>query len=477
MLNKTHLKTLCGSIILGCVAALSAPAYANGAMLDLLKILRDKGSITAEEYELLVNAAQADQEKEEGIKQEAKQVAEEAAAEKVKDIPEIDTKGKLEITSQDVEFSWRIGGRLQHDATWWNADGLTDASYKSGNEFRRARLYASGTVWQVWDFKFEYDFTDTDASMAAIEDAYVRYTGWQPFTVTVGQQKAPFSLNEMTSSKYITFIERSLVVDATSAIVGNRRPGIHLHHYFHDQFTLAGSVSLNRPDNDGAPETLEGEYAITGRATWSPVHNDHTAVHLGAAGGYRNLDGRAFRVRTRPEVHIADRPVDQDGVPADSVTAVGLEGALVYGPFSLQGEYVSFDLDETVAGDGDGDGYYIYGSWFLTGDQRRYNWKGGNFKSVNVKRPLGKGGFGAWEIGVRFSTLDIDDSASLGLGNDGGGEIDNFTGALNWYVNNNIMFRLNYIKTLDCSFTCEDGFGGTIREEPSAVTLRTQVFF
>ncbi|MBI2992988.1 MAG: hypothetical protein HYY48_02285 [Gammaproteobacteria bacterium] len=63
MYSTTTLRTLFGGLVLAWAAALSAPAFAvNDAMMDLLKILRDKGSLTAEEYELLVAASKADAE-------------------------------------------------------------------------------------------------------------------------------------------------------------------------------------------------------------------------------------------------------------------------------------------------------------------------------------------------------------------------------------------------------------------------------
>jgi phosphate-selective porin OprO and OprP len=49
---------------LGCATIASAPALAdNEAMLELLKVLRDNGTITRQAYEQLVNAARADEEK------------------------------------------------------------------------------------------------------------------------------------------------------------------------------------------------------------------------------------------------------------------------------------------------------------------------------------------------------------------------------------------------------------------------------
>ena len=47
----------------------SSPAFAaNETMMDLLKVLRDKGTLTQNEYELLVNASKADKEHIEAIK-------------------------------------------------------------------------------------------------------------------------------------------------------------------------------------------------------------------------------------------------------------------------------------------------------------------------------------------------------------------------------------------------------------------------
>lgn len=470
MFIPTQLRVMCGSVIFGCLTALSTPTLAaNEAMQELLKILRDKGSITNEEYQMLRNAAEADGEEIEAVKQEAEAAADEAK-DAAKSLPDVNTKGKLVITSADGNYEWRIGGRLHYDATWTDRDG-TDIG-NSGQEFRRARLYASGVIDKVWKWKFQYDFTDLDDEpQEGIEDAFVEYTAL-PVSIAVGQKKAPFTLEEMTSSKYITFIERAMVIDAMSSTVGKRRGGLHFHTKFNGQFSLGAAVTGNRV----TAEDFASEYAFTARGTWSPIHNDQQSVHLGVGGGWRNIDD-TLRVRARPGWNLANHPVDTGDVAVDSVTSYGVEGAWVYGPWSLQGEYVQYDADEAagVVVDQDGSGYYVYGSYYLTGETRHYNWKGGNFKATKVRSPFGKGGPGAWEVAARYGSLDLDDAL--------GGEIDAFTAALNWYVNNNIMFRLNYVQVLDCSDTCDLGLGatpstiGTTGGEPSAVTFRTQVFF
>jgi len=65
---KTSSLVLAGALL----GSAMMPAQANNeAMMDLLKVLRDQGTITAENYELLTNAAKADKESVEAIKMDA----------------------------------------------------------------------------------------------------------------------------------------------------------------------------------------------------------------------------------------------------------------------------------------------------------------------------------------------------------------------------------------------------------------------
>ena len=445
---------------------------ANGAMLELLKILRDKGSITEQEYALLRDTAQAEVDKPTGT---AAGPEPEVVA-SAKSLPRITTKGKLEFETEDHKF--RIGGRFQHDVTLVGNDGAGNVG-NSEQQFRRARLYLSGTAWEHWDWKFQFDLEDTDDSSMAIEDAYIRYKGWKPASITVGQRKAPFSISTLTSSKYITFIERSVPTDlftSESIGVGGRSPGITLVNTGKNH-TLAGGFYLLRQRSDDASGSiterkLDDGRGVTGRATWLPVNlSGNRLVHVGAAFGYKHYPNRTVnRFRVRPGVSEGDRIVDSDGsINADDFWGMGLEAASIWGPFAASAEYYYGDFDATGAvGDTDMEGFYVQGSYFLTGENRRY--KKGAFSSVKVKNPMGGGGWGAWEVGLRYSSSDL----GAGIGADSG---EALTAALNWYVNNNMMFKLNYVKTFCDSSgadTCDWGIGDG---DPEYLSFRTQVFF
>ena len=93
------------------------------------------------------------------------------------------------------------------------ATGLP-ASLNDGVALRRARLGVEGTFFKKTDYKFEYDFTRGNGLNAGgVTDAYIRYNFSKPLSVKVGAFKEPFSLEEATSNRYISFIERNMSVN------------------------------------------------------------------------------------------------------------------------------------------------------------------------------------------------------------------------------------------------------------------------
>lgn len=83
---------------------MSLPALAvNDAMMDLLKILRDKGSLTQVEYDLLRNAARADKDKLVAANQDIQKDLEKQITTTTENLPKVTLKGKFKIESQRME--------------------------------------------------------------------------------------------------------------------------------------------------------------------------------------------------------------------------------------------------------------------------------------------------------------------------------------------------------------------------------------
>ena len=484
MLTKTHFKSICGSAILGCLTALTTPAMAaNDAMMDLLRVLKDKGSITQEEYELLSGAAKADDETNSAGQGEIKAAA--------ATLPKIETRGKLELATPDGEFSWRLGGRIHMDATFMNNDTGFDASgaksdptLTSGTEFRRTRLDLTMTLWRVWQAKIQYDFTG--AAAAGFRDVYVRYLfkGAQPGHLTVGNFKEPFSLDELISSNDDTFNEHSI---ATNTFSLSRQIGVQYSTWGHDLWTgtvgVFGEDPVASANHPGAGNDAEG-YSVVGRLTLSPFHTADRVAHLGLAGSWRTPDqgDSGITFGPRPEINQADILVTTGAIPGiEGYTRLGLELAGVYGPVHGQAEYYNVDVnrgDELALGaagmfeDLNFDGYYLQGGWIITGESRPYKFESGTFENPKPRSIVGNGGWGAWEAVARYSHVDLQDDdlgiCMLATAANTCGEQTNLSGGVNWYPTPNFKFTAQYVQVLDIDGGRYDG------AEPGIFQLHTQ---
>jgi phosphate-selective porin OprO/OprP len=342
------------------------------------------------------------------------------------------------LDNEDVMI--KFFGRIQNDWTWITGDDPFDST--DGVEFRRARVGVSGTLYDFVDFKAEYDFAGGDADFA---DVYIGAELPSIGTIQVGHFKEPFSLEEQTSSRFTTFAERAL----PNAFSPARNTGIMLAHHTESK-RLAWAAGVFRPsdsfgdsDSDSQdPDAADAEYAFSGRVTGLPMWEDdgERLVHVGGSFQHRQADNDEFSFSARPEAHFVDAVVSTGAIPADDAQIAAGEAALVLGPFSLQGEYVWTRVNASSgASDADYSGYYVEGSWFLTGEHRHYEAGNARFGRIHPNENVTKnGGKGAWQLAARYSCLDLDDGPSSD-------QIDDVTLGVNWHLNPNARITLNYI--------------------------------
>lgn len=362
-----------------------------------------------------------------------------------------------------AEMTVNVGGRIQVDAAVYD-DG--DNNMGDGTEFRRARIFADGNIDDSWKYKLQLDFADDDLSM---KDAYIQHSSG----IKIGQFKAPFGLEELTSSKYITFMERAMAIGVYSP---SRKIGVGWG-------TKGKSWTFNvMGHGKEAGDSTSGDegWGAAGRLTWAAINNDDMVLHFGGAVSWEEFDdSKEFRLRARPESHNTSvRLVDTGTIEGgDYETRYGLEAAWVWNSLSLQGEWLGattecddecFDGGTLVDGDSfDTGGWYAYVSWLTGGNKRAY--KDGKFGRTKAKN--------AWEFAARWSNLDLSD----GSGNfdevtgtiDGidGGEEDNITLAVNYYVNPYLRFMFNYIIVDDVDGGPNDG------DDPSVFQVRAAMDF
>lgn len=393
------------------LASLSTADARQNDLLNLLKVLNDNGTITEVQYEALkksLNANTPDQKEPETT-----------------DV-QVSTKGGIEIATCDGQYAFELGGRLMVDGAFHDQN---KTSHGNGTELRRARIDIEGVLHGDWGYELGIDFADGGAD---IKDAHVSYNALWPTKIQIGQFKEPFSLEELTNSKHITFMERAL----PNAFVPGRSIGVGARSHG-DAWSAAAGIFGEAFDDDADNEGDEG-WGMTGRATFSPLHSETRVIHFGTSASFRKPDDeKKVSFKQRPESHITDiKYLDTGKIDhTDGVMKYGLEAAGVFGPISLQGEYIFTNVSrDGGAEDVSFDGGYVYVSWFATGETRPYKEKTGRFGRIKPKSK-----HGALELAARYSMMDLNDGAITG------GREENFTFGVNWYINPNIRLMANYI--------------------------------
>ncbi|MBV6416378.1 MAG: Porin O [Steroidobacteraceae bacterium] len=332
-------------------------------------------------------------------------------------------------------------GRLHLDYAAHDADRrpMDDGFY-----LRRARLGLRGKFDDHWSFEVEYDFV----GHGAYKNVSLQYEGWKPGAINLGQFKVPFGLAAMTSSNNLLFIERALPAETFAP---SRRLGVGIERN-RDRYTVA-VMGFGRSIDD-----RDDAHGAGARFTWTPFASDDTVVHLGL-GAMTERPRGDVKVSARPESRVADVKLvntgDLDGV--DRVDRWGLEAAFRSGPLLVQAEWIEAEiLRDAGTGDASVGGWYVAGSWIVTGESRKY--KHGTFKGVTPNR---RGG--ALELTARYSHLDLDD------GDVRGGTERNATLGLNYYLTGHLRFMVNYIDVRSRRRGTSD--------DPDILLLRAQAMF
>ena len=300
------------------------------------------------------------------------------------------------------------------------------------------------------------------AADTSLKDLWVGVRDTPVGAIRIGHQYEPFSLEQLTSSKHLTFLERGL----PDLFAPARNVGLRLHDHVGQRLTWAAGAFVEADDVGFGRG--DGKLNLTGRITGLPVWraDGRRLLHLGLSVSTKDLGDEMFRFRQRPEAHFAPRIVDTGPFAADRVDLVALEAAVNVGPFHAQGEVTWAAADAPSVGDPTFGGWTVQAGFFLTGEHRPYDTARGVFGRLVPRRDaLRSGGYGAWEVAVRASTLDLADGLI------DGGEVDNIALAVNAYLNPATRLMLNWVRS-----ERDDGATG-VRGTARLVLLRLQVAF
>ncbi len=363
-------------------------------------------------------------------------------------------KSGLNLASRSGNLKMKIGGRIHFDAYFFNDDGDRDDfdaalgdQYTSGVTFRRLRLYNAGELYETVGWKLQVELADRQADLA---DAWIELRNLDECLgclfpdILIGQSKEYFSLEWMTSSNYITFLERGLPVQA---FVAGRNSGVSFFKRFlgdQDARVTAGLGWYGNSTDSGQHLWRFGNN-ITGRITWlpwAPCDCEHRWWLVGVSGSYRYDQGLGVRYRVRPDGGLGPRIIDTGVLPAREDIRLGVETAFNFDRWSFQGELIGAHPQITGETAPLLWGWYAYATYQLNGGSRSFRRSRAVFDKTKPCRSFDcseRGHRGQWELAVRYAMLDLEDEDVYG------GTARTLTVGVNWYLNPNFRVMLNYV--------------------------------
>ncbi len=378
----------------------------------------------------------------------------------------------LQIESADNVFRVHVGGTLQADWGWNRASQAVESGpaaigdLQDGADLRRARIRIDGTLYEHIEWVAEYDFANTvendsgTSTQAIGTPSFINaWIGVNDIplvgTVRAGWMKEPISFEFMKSGRWLNFMER---VPGTNSFFTRSAGIMLLNATENERVTWAFGVFHSEDDNFGFGFG-NGEYSEVGRLTWLPWYEDEgqRLLHLGIGAKHSHLDQGQIDFRGRPSVRTL--PGSQEPSLADTGTidgttqdTVDVELAAVRGSWTLQSEYYCTFVHDAVIpnqpippggplGTLFYQGTYVELLYFLTGEYQPYDLKAATFGRVVPQRNFniwdGAGGWGAWQVGIRYGFLDLQDKGVNGA------TLHDIVVGLNWFLNPNTKVQWN----------------------------------
>jgi phosphate-selective porin OprO/OprP len=353
-------------------------------------------------------------------------------------------------------YKWR--GRMFIDGISYDDDNETAAFFGKDREnefgFDTVRLGVQGDIYENIAYVVEVEFEGTEVDFKDVFAEMRTLPGVGRFRA--GHFKEPIGLEELTSSRFITFMHRSY---ATRTFAPGRNYGLMMYNDVDPCQDMTWFLGTFRHDSDDSPSGIathrddRNDWSLDGRLAWLPYYDEPSEgrylVHLGSSYSYRNsLEPAEFGTGA----YIGNQPPIGVGAMAENDTwnQLGAEFAVVWGALSVQSEY----YHAFVTSGEQYDGAYAQVSYFLTGEHRGYSKEYKAFDRVHPFEPAfwvdtcrgWCSGRGAWELTAGYSYVNLRDGEDIDPGVLERAFVDGFVCGVNWYLNpySRVMFDYNH---------------------------------
>jgi phosphate-selective porin len=319
-------------------------------------------------------------------------------------------------------------------------------SYASGTEFRADRFMLYGMLGvgskHPWRYMFSANYNGLDAPPDKkfdfidwnLEIPVGSKGGW----ITVGKQKEGVGMEYIMPGTQGMFTERG---SGSPMLVRQRNVGIRYSRNFFNQMASFTVGVFNNYWETGKSFRDNGTQAVFRFSGLPRYKSDRDLLHLGIAYRYSDPTDGKLTYKAKPEMNTAPLYINSGAFAASGANTLFLEAVHVSGPVALVGEYMNAKIRSTEKNNPTLTYFQLGGSWFITGENRKYNKMTGNLGKLIPKKPFKfakNSGPGAWELGARFTQTNGND-ALLTAGN-----FNRFTTALSWFPNPSFRFEINY---------------------------------
>lgn len=382
------------------------------------------------------------------------------------------------LVFEDGSGNWKlqINGRVQADYRTFDPSEWKDDVFS----IRRARF--GGTLSFLKDFAVrvegEYANDNTGAkATTALTYAYLDYNHWKGAKIRAGQFKPFFGLERTYSTNFSDFTELSLATNNGSIFNSTYDRGVMVHGdplpwLNYNAYVVNGTGQNTDDENDGKDI---GARVNANFASLAEIKN--AVIHVGASASKGDVGKTSLTQSTEGNgiqffnVSGLDKRADRE--------RWGVESALAYGPVKLQAEYINANFEGakgTTAFDSDIKAWYADINWLVTGESWADAYKSGVFGRIKPKQNFdSKSGWGAFELGLRYSNFDGSEFHDL-LSTSTASEADAWTVGAKWILNPNVRLVLNYIQT-EFDDPADLKINGQTDDREQAIVLRAQYDF
>lgn len=431
------------------------------------------------------------------VQQQLKQVKVESIANQV---PEDVVRGNIRevgglrdglVFEDGGPWKLQLNGGIQGDYRHFTPDQQNTDTFS----VRHARLSTTLFLFKDFSIKIEGEYATSNnggKDSTALTNGYFDFSRWPQAKLRVGQFRPLFGLEHSTNDNFLGFQERSLMENLIQDIAYDRGMMVHgapvKGAYY--SVALTNGTGQNLDNQTSTANTKSDGFDTTARvrinaAEW--MGSKDMVLHLGtsynsgtivmgasAAATYAVTEGRGLKFF---------KPAEFTGSNIDR-NRWAIEGAWAYGPVKLQGEYMHVNYEGTSGAnryDRAMQAWYAQANWVVTGEGYPDTYSSGLFSRIRPQRNFdGEGGYGAVELGLRYSNFDASDFTRTNPAGTGvltsamSNGADAWTMSANWVLNPFVRVMANYIRT---SFDTAVLVNGKSSDHEDALTMRAQLDF